>query len=99
MDTDEEEMEAAEVFLYRLNLWSAFGDPDGGFPEEYCPTREENGWVKYRGDQITNDEQLREELWVKTICQKCFCIVLICIDLLLASHTLYGKLSYCCQET
>ena len=60
----EEQVEAAMVFMHRLNMWSVFQDPDGGFEEEFCPTREQNGWVMYTADQLTNDEELRAELWV-----------------------------------
>ena len=64
LETPEGEVEAAMVFMHRLNMWSVFQDPDGGFEEEFCPTREQNGWVMYTLDQLTNDQELRDELWV-----------------------------------
>ena len=67
LETPEEEIEQAKVFIHRLPMWSFFGDKDGEFPDKFCPKQERNGWVKYSGERLSNDQELRDQLWVRVL--------------------------------
>ena len=68
---EEQQIIHAKVYMKRFNLWSFFGDPDGGWPYTKRPNKEENGFVLYYGHQFESEE-IRERLWIPFLSKEHF---------------------------
>ena len=64
----QEQVEAANVFLSNVNKWNPFDDSAVDFPFKTCPTvARPNGFEVHRGEDLTNDVNLRNRYWVGQI--------------------------------
>lgn len=62
---DQEQVEAANVFLSNVNKWNPLDDVAVDFPYTSCPTvARPRGFEVHRAEDFTNNVELRNQYWV-----------------------------------